>query len=416
MRHLDRLTRTHLKDSSAGTAARVHSVIKNLLVLLALTVLAVYFAHLFPRMQTGMDFANLYVGAQIVLHGRGHQLYAPALQHEFQVRYFGGAGTYFVHPPFETLIYLPFSLLSPARAYLAWCLFNMLLLIAAARALAQSVLTKWSWRLLLAPALLFVPVLLDFLHGQDSLLLLFFVVSAFAALQGGKDFAAGCLLACGLFKFHLVLVLVIFVLLSGRKKVLAGFASVAAILLLVSVAISGWGVLLSYPRFLAYFSHLPLAGVSNQQMANLRGLFGLAFPGRAPAALGLTVVSSLLVLGLAASQWVTVTRRPSHGVGLTFANILIATILASYHVSPHDLSILLLPIALIVRHLLTRSDIPRRTRAVFMATLAVLLLPPLYVISLRVHIYTYACIPILALFAVTYVEIRRLSVRTLPGR
>lgn len=391
-------------------------VIKNLLVLLALTAVAVYLAHLFPRMQTGMDFANLYVAARIVLQGCGRQLYDPALQHDFQARYFGGAGTYFVHPPFETLVYLPFSLLAPARAYLAWCLFKMLLLIAVARTLAQSVLTNWSWRALLPPALLFVPILLDFLHGQDSLLLLFFLVSAFAALDGGNDFASGCFLACGLFKFHLILTLAIFVLLSGRKKVLAGFASVAAILLLMSVSISGWGFLISYPRFLLYFSHLPLAGVSNQQMANLRGLFGLVFPDRPGAALGLTVFSSLLVLWLAASQWIGLARHANHALGLAFANVLIAAILASYHVSPHDLTIVLLSMALIAHHLLTRSDIPHKTRTLFMATLAILLLPPLYLISLRVHVYTYACLPILVLFGVTYAEIRRLSIPSQRGR
>ena len=258
--------------------------------------------------------------------------------------------------------------------------------------------------------LLFVPVLLNFLHGQDSLLLLFFLVSAFAALEGGNEFVAGCFLACGLFKFHLVLVIVIFFLFTGRKKVLAGFASVAVILLLISVAISGWGFLVSYPRFLASFSHLPLAGVSNEQMANLRGLVGLAVPSTAPVALGMTVFSSLLVLCLAASSWVGSARRASHGAPLAFANIVSAAILVSYHVSPHDLSILLLPMALIVHHLLICRDIPHRTRTVFVATLGILLLPPLYLILLRVHIYTYACIPILGLFGVTYAEIRRLSI------
>ncbi len=390
---------------------RVRPVIKNLFVLSALTALAIYFAHLYPKMHEGTDFANLYVAAQIVLQGRGQQLYDAALQHEFQARYFGGAGTYFVHPPFETLVYLPFSLLVPARAYLMWCLFNMLLLIAVARAMAQSVLTNWSWRVLSPMLLLFVPVLLNFLHGQDSLLLLFFLVSAFAALQGGKEFVAGCFLACGLFKFHLVLVIAIFFLFTGRKKVLAGFASVAAILLLISAAISGWGFLVSYPRFLANFSHLPLAGVSDQQMANLRGFFGLAFPRMAPVALGMTVFSSLFVLWLALSSWIE-SSRARQSAALAFANVVTVAILVSYHVSPHDLSILLLPIAVIFYHLRTCSEIPTGSRTVFIATLGLLFLPPLYVISLRVHIYTYVCLPILALFGITYAEIRRLSV---PG-
>ena len=388
----------------------MRTLIKNLLVLLALIALAIYFARLFPKIQTGTDFADFYVAAQIVLQGRGHQLYDSAVQNEFLARYSGRVGTYFIHPPFETLVYLPFSLWTLSRAYLLWSLFNVILLIPVAKALAQAAFTNWSWRVLLPLLLLFVPVLLDFLHGQDALLVLFFLVSAFAAMEGEKEFTAGCFLACGLFKFHLALAVAIPVFSIGRKKVLAGFASVAAVLLLISVEISGWGVLFSYPRFLTHFSDLPLAGVHNEQMANLRGIFGLAFPGRAPAAFGMTVFSSLLVLWLAASSWVASARRAGQSAALPFANTVIGAILVSYHLSPHDLVILLLPMALILHHLLTRRDIPAWLRTAFIATLGVLLLPPLHLILLQVHIYTYACLPILVLFGVTYAEIRRLSV------
>jgi hypothetical protein len=403
---LDKLKRTHIEGSFAS---RMRTLIKHLLVLTALTVLASYFAHLFPTMQTGTDFADFYVGAQIVAQGRGHELYNATLQHEFQARYFGGARSYFIHPSFETLIYLPFCLLPPARAYLLWCLFNMLLLIAISRLLATHVPLNLTWQALLPLLLLFVPLLLDFLHGQDALLLLFFLVSAFAALQEGKGFAAGCFLACGLFKFHLVLSVALLVLSMRSKKVASGFASVALLLLLISVAISGSRFLVSYPRFLAHFSHLPLAGVSNQQMANLRGLFGLAFPNTAPAALGMTVFTSLLVLGLAAHSWVTSARAAGRLPALAFGNIVVAAILVSYHLSPHDLVLLLLPMALILHHLLTCSGIPSGSRMAFMATLALLFLPPVHLISLNVHVYTYVCFLLLALFAITYMEIRRLS-------
>jgi len=388
----------------------MRTLIKNVLALLALTALAMYFASLFPKMRTGTDFADFYVAAQIVLQGRGHQLYDAAVQNELLARYSGRVGTYFIHPPFETLLYLPFSLWTLARAYLLWCLFNMMLLIPISRALAQRVFPNWTWRVLLPLLFLFVPVLLDFLQGQDALLFLFFLGSALAALEGKKEFAAGCFLAGGLFKFHLALAVVLPVLSTGRKKVLAGFASVAAALLLISVEISGWGVVVSYPRFLAHFSQLPLAGVHKEQMANLRGLFGLAFPSMAPLALGMTVFSSLLVLWLAASSWVVLARRATQGAALPFANAVIGAILVSYHLSPHDLVILLLPMALILHHLRTRTDIPGWSRTLFIATLAVLFLPPLHLVSLQVRIYTYVCFPILALFGVTYAEIRRLSV------
>lgn len=391
-------------------------LIKNFLVLLVLAALAIYFARLFPKMQKGTDFADFYVAAQMVLQGRGHQLYDAVVQNEFLARYSGRVGTYFIHPPFEALVYLPFSLWTLAGAYRLWCLFNMILLIAVARALARPVFRNWTWHVLLPVLFLFVPVLLDLLQGQDSLLLLFFLVTAFAALDAEKDFAAGCFLACGLLKFHLALAVTVPILFTGRKKVLNGFASVAAVLLLISVEVSGWGVLASYPRFLARFSHLPLAGVHNEQMANLRGLFGLAFPSMASVASGMTVFSSLLVLGLAASSWIASARRADQSAALPFANAVIGALLVSYHLSPHDLVILLLPMALILHHLRTRRDIPAWSRAVFMATLGVLFLPPLHLILLQVHIYTYLCLPIVVLFGVTYAEIRRLSVPSLRPR
>ena len=192
---------------------------------------------------------------------------------------------------------------------------------------------------------------------------------------------------------------------------MAGFASVAAVLLLISVEISGWGVLVAYPRFLAHFSQLPLAGVHLEQMANLRGLFGLAFPGRAMAALSMTVFSSLLILWLAARSWIASAGRTRQSASLPFANVVIGAILVSYHLSPHDLVILLLPMALILHHLMGCSEIPAWSRAGFVATLGVLFLPPLHLISLQAHVYTYICLPILALFGITYVEIRRVSVQ-----
>src|SRR5579872_7340081 len=169
VRYSDKLTRTSFEGS---VASRMRTLIKTLLVLTELTALAFYFAYLFPKMQTGTDFADFYVGAQIVAQGHGHELYNPSLQHEFQVRYFEGARSYFIHPAFETLIYLPFCLFPPARAYFLWCLFNTLILIAVSKVLATRVPLKLAWQGLLPLLFLFVPMLLNFLHGQDALLLL----------------------------------------------------------------------------------------------------------------------------------------------------------------------------------------------------------------------------------------------------
>ena len=51
---------------------------------------------------------------------------------------------------------------------------------------------------------------------------------------------AGCCLGLGIFRFHLVLPLVLILLYRRRGKVLFGFVATAALLGLISVAIIGW--------------------------------------------------------------------------------------------------------------------------------------------------------------------------------
>jgi hypothetical protein len=260
--------------------------------------------------------------------------------------------------------------------------------------------------------LLFVPLLLDFLQGQDSLLLLFLLTAAFVALERKQELASGCLLGCGLFKFHLALPAALPFLFMAPKKLGRGFASVAVGLLLVSSWTSGWAIVGAYPLSLLHLNSLPLAGIHNTQKANLRGLSGLMLPSSENAALCLTLLSSAVIL------WLTVrcsalAMRDTCSARLAFANAVLAAVLVGYHLSPHDLTILLLPMILLADHLLTSDGIPRGTQLVLFLTLGVLFLPPLHVWLLHAHQYAYAGFPVLVLFGVTCAEIWRTSAGSL---
>ena len=108
---------------------------KNFLLLAALALIAIYLAHRFPEMEKGTDFPEFYAAAKVVKDGLGHRLYDPGIQQQFQIQYTGRIGTYFNHPPFEALFYLPFAAEPPQRAYVLWSLLNLALLIAIARSL-----------------------------------------------------------------------------------------------------------------------------------------------------------------------------------------------------------------------------------------------------------------------------------------
>ncbi|MGC1962164.1 MAG: glycosyltransferase family 87 protein, partial [Candidatus Sulfotelmatobacter sp.] len=152
----------------------------------------------------GTDFPDFYCAARMLAAGHGHHLYDADLQRQYQAHYAGRVGTLYIHPPFEAVLYLAVAWLPLRYAYLLWSLLNLAFLGVGARRLAKEIL-PWDWRLSLAASLTFVPALLCFLQGQDSLLLLLLAVLAFAALRRGRGFAAGCWLGLGLFKFQLAL-------------------------------------------------------------------------------------------------------------------------------------------------------------------------------------------------------------------
>jgi Glycosyltransferase family 87 len=370
-----------------------------LILLVFVAAVAVFFGTRSPTFLQGTDFPDSYCAARMLAGSQGHQLYDADLQRQYQARYAGRVGTLYIHPPFEALLYLTVAWLPLRYAYLLWSLLNLVFLAAGTCRLVKELLLPWDWLLWFAVSLTFVPVVLCFLQGQDSLLLLLLVVLAFTALRRGRGFAAGCWLGLGLFKFHLVLPLVLVLVLtqstSARSALAKGFSLVALALAVLSAAISGWSVFLVYPRFLAHLQAQPFAGIVLRAMANFRGLIYFLFHGgQARAALAALLILSATALIMTLLQW-----KKAGEFDLAVANTVVFALLVSYHLNPHDLSLLLLPIALLLRHLLTRT--PRVSGPAAWITfglLAILFLPPLHLWALRTGVYALVSLPVVALF------------------
>ena len=381
---------------------------ENVLLVLMLAGIVYYFAHDFKRRAKGTDFPDRYAAARMVLEGYGHQLYDFRAQEQFQIRYAGRIGEYYIHPPFETLLFLPICLWSLQTGYVIWCVLNAGVLAYTAVVFQRHVFKRFDWRVLLPLFFLFPPVLLSFLQGQDSLLLLLVMTLAVVELRRGRNFTAGCLLGCGLFKFHIVLTLVVLVASLRRKGFLRGFASVFVTLLLVSAGISGWGFLTAYPRFLMRLSSLPLADIHPAAMANIRGLVSVSgvVPDRAARPV-LIWIGSVLLFWHSWRRFHSGRWKFADTGNLAFGNFVLAAILVSYYLSPSDLCIALLPIGLFSQYLADHPGIPRWARLTLLISQGILFLPPLHVISLAWHDYVYPVIPILIMFVLTSAEIFR---------
>lgn len=379
---------------------------QNMLLLLTLAGIVYYFARGFEERAKGTDFSERYAAARMVREGYGHQLYDFHTQEQFQIRYAGRIGEYYIHPPFGTLLFLPICFWSLPTAYLLWCLLNVGVLAYTAILFQRHIFKRFDWRVLLPLFFLFPPMLIGFLQGQDSLLLLLIMTLAFVELRRERNFTAGCLLGCGLFKFHIILTLIILVASLRRKGLLRGFAFVSMTLLLISAGISGWAFLAEYPRFLMKLSSLPLANIHPAAMANIRGLVSVSGIAQDTVArLALIGIGSILVFWHA---WRSFSgSKFADAANLAFGNFVLAAILISYHLSPSDLCIALLPIGLFSQYLAEHTGIPRWVRLTLLGSQAVLFLPPLHLIALAWHVYVCLIIPILIMFLLTSAEIFR---------
>jgi Glycosyltransferase family 87 len=378
----------------------------------------------------GTDFPDFYCAARMLAQGRGHQLYDAEVQRQCQARYAGRVGTLYIHPPFEAVLYLAVAWLPLRRAYLLWSFLNLALLAAGVRRLANEALPSWDWGIAFAASLTLVPVLLCFLQGQDSLLLLLLVILAFTALRHERALAAGCWLGLGLFKFQIVLPLALVLVLTqsrtARGALARGFALVALALAGLSAALCGWSVFTVYAKFLLHLQEQPFAGIVPQAMANFRGLtYFLLHRDQSPGAVIVVSILSAAALIKTLTGWKharlacppSPASTPHDEFDLAFVNTVLFALLVSYHLNPHDLSLLLLPISLLLHHAFAR--IPRvQGPADWMTAglLGILFLPPVHLWALKAGVYGLVGLPLLSLFLIMGASMRLTTLATSPKK
>jgi hypothetical protein len=299
-----------------------------------------------PRLRKGyQDFAIYYVSGRLLREGRSKVLYDLDVQYKEQLTFAPDVpirlgALPFNHPPFEALLFVPFTFLGFWPAYLLWTTINLILLVA-----SVSLLRRFSPIREVHPALLGLGVLACFplmnglLQGQDAILLMFLAVVALTKLDQGADTVAGAWLGAGLFRPHMVVALVL-LLAARRWRVLLGFAAAGLVLTGIGVAIMGWRWPLEYVRFVSFVEQA--GSIEPEVVPNLRGLGGtLVGHFSKPVAWLLISGSSIAVFALAL-------RRIRWGNDSATHNFCLASvtgILVSFHALSYDLT-LLLPLVL----------------------------------------------------------------------
>jgi hypothetical protein len=306
-----------------------------------------------------VDFRTFYTVGYMARTGHGPEIHDPAKYQEFQNRLVGRVEGLlpFNHLAYESLVYAPFSFLGYQTAYFLFFGLNLIVLAGIVRILGPLVSSLSDvWSLLpIAIVLCFLPVAMALIEGQDSLLLLLLFVASTAEMFKQKDFRAGVLLGFTLFKFQYALPVALLFAVWRRWTFLRGFVVSGAVVLAISLWITGRSGALLYLHSLMEVSaeysatNGALYGVHPEGMPNLRGIAYVVTGGSVSATHWLVLIGSACIM-----VWGAL-KRPS------LPGALLAAMLVSYHQVIADTSLLLLPVGALaagqIRGIRTRKDL-----------------------------------------------------------
>ncbi len=184
---------------------------------------------------------------------------------------------------------------------------------------------------------LFLPTAYGIANGQDCVVLLALMIAAYECAERGWLGVSGFAIGLTVFKFHLLLLFPVLMLVSRRFRMLAGYAAGGAVIFLVSLALDGWGGLMRHYELLRRKDIAELSP-SPEMMANIHAI---------PANLGIdaTAVSIALAAAVAAIAIYAAWNAP---LWRWFAAAVAGSLVMIPHVYNYDVAVMLAPVLLAI--------------------------------------------------------------------
>jgi hypothetical protein len=279
------------------------------------------------------DFLNLYTGSSLAKEARFSEIHDRQAQLSRERELMPGTVDLvpFVRPHFYAGLLIPLSLLPYQTAFWWWIALQTALLIGC---------FVWAWRRFGPDAAilgsLYFPTAVGISNGQDCVLLLVIVIGAYVLHERGFLFWGGSVLALGLMKFHLFLLVPFALLLQKRWRTLAGFSAAASVASGLSFVLAGYAGVQSYIGLLLA-KDLSRLSPAPEKMLNVQSIaLNLGVENTLPAALTVVVLALLVVSLWKAPFW------------RALAAALASSLLVAPHVYAYDAALLLLPLWLVI--------------------------------------------------------------------
>ena len=309
-----------------------------------------------------VDFRAFYSAGQMLLAGVGADFYDPMTQYLWQSKFVEMSSLsqllVFLNPPFVVVPFALVAMLPMSAAYLVWATVNVILLAIVCYLLVEMLADAGhrAQYAVLVLAVLFLPVIVTLMQGQLSFLLMIGLLMSWRAFQAGKELESGLWLGLLLVKPQLALVPALVMLWQRQWRALAGLTLAGAVSLAISLFLVGWSGLKGWARGMAVASGWgDMYGIHPQRTYTWRGiLHRLLGTDNAGEVMIWWLAGSMVALALLFWVWrrrVGVKIPPSD---IQWALLVIVMLFVSPHTYIHDLSLLLIPGALIARYVVRR--------------------------------------------------------------
>jgi hypothetical protein len=204
-------------------------------------------------------------------------------------------------------------------------------------------------------------------------------VLGFNALKRKADLLGGAWLALAAFKFQFIVPLMLLLFIWKRYRAASGFAAVAALLALVSLALSGVDALLKYPGYvMEIVRNAGLGGVPPELLANLHGLAMGWFPFSGAVGVALAILISGVLFVFAALKGRE--NAAPEELELQFSLGIVVSVLIAWQTNLHDLCLLVLPLILVTDYCVRSMPGRSAARSAILLPALPLLLSPLWMV------------------------------------
>lgn len=305
------------------------------------------------------DFRAFYAAGHIARTSVSH-LYDVATQKTVEDLFVSHADFFkpFYHPSYEALLFVPFSLFPYSVAYVLHILFSAILLFLSYLFGPRHSTFPLGRRSRAFVYFTFLPIFLTILVGQDCLVFLLICCLSFRKLEKHHEFAAGVILALGMFRPQLAVPIGLLLAIRYGRRFFTGFAATSAALATLSALLvrkEGVAALTSLISAVSLIrDHSASAqhalSVYPQGMPNLYGLIYICGARRLSPAASFMIVASVSLLVFAFCAYVI---RRSRSASVSYSIAILGAALLSFHFFAYDVTILVLPILLLSGRLQT---------------------------------------------------------------